>query len=72
MGRKKRLQNVSNLCFGAKDVSDLLTDQHTVQALENFIRSLLNHLKFELSSLELLFLWSNKNLSERGYTDAGC
>lgn len=54
MGRKS-LQNVSNLCFGAKDASDLFINQRMAQAKENFIHSLLNHLKFDLSSLELVF-----------------
>lgn len=58
---RKWLQNVSNLCFGAKDASDLFINQRMAQAKENFIHSLLNHLKFDSSSLELVFLWRNKN-----------
>lgn len=57
MGRKS-LQNVSNLCFGAKDASDLFINQRMAQAKENFIYSLP---KFDFSSLELVFLWRNKN-----------
>lgn len=55
MGRKKWLQNVSNLCFGVKDVSYLFTDQYMAQAKENFIHFLLNHLKFDLP----LWSWSS-------------
>lgn len=36
-GRKKWLQTMSNLYFGAKDASDLFTNQHITQAKENFI-----------------------------------
>lgn len=55
MGRKKWLQNESNLCFGVKDASHLFTDQYMAQSKGNFINSFLNHLKFDLSSLELVF-----------------